>query len=313
MPKISVCMTHYNRPDKLAATLESLARQTRLPDEVFLWDDCSPNDPTKIACSFAGRFPHFVYHRNVTNVGMPRNLNDVIRQATGDYVANLHDADEFHPTLLEKWADTLSKYPDAGLVFCGLDDAAKSGGTGKVWLHDVETYTSGREFFRRHYLGSSSSKIWGTVMVRRSVYEAYLPFDEQFRNWADVDMWMRICRTHGIAYVREALLVLDRTPTAQREFSWGKFIIVHRMPFVNIYRMANTPSELCEWLKIQRRAAYILYLRHLAARAMRGRWRSLLEGLGLAKSVFVQLDKAAFFLAEGERPRSVVFRPVPGR
>lgn len=307
MLRISVCITHYNRPDKLAATLESLAQQTRIPDEVFLWDDCSPNDPTQIAQSYTGRFPHFVYHRNATNLGMPQNLNDVIRQATGDFVANLHDADEFHPTLLEKWAEALSTYPNAGLVFCGVDAAAKSGGDGKVWLHDVEAYTSGREFFRRHYLGSSSSKIWGTVMVRRSVYEMHLPFDAQFRNWADVDMWMRICGTHGIAYIREPLLILDHTPTALRSFSWEKFIIVHRMSFVNIYRMAGTPSELSKWLTMQRCVTYSFYLRHLASRAMRGMWRSLLEGIGLAKSVFFQLDKAVFILAPGEKPRSIVF------
>jgi len=42
MSKVSVCLTHYNRPEKLAATLESLAAQTRAPDEVFMQDDCSP-------------------------------------------------------------------------------------------------------------------------------------------------------------------------------------------------------------------------------------------------------------------------------
>ena len=100
MPRISVCLTHYNRPDKLGATLESLALQTRVPDEVFVWDDCSPNDPTYVIEEWKARFPHFVYHRNDVNLGMPGNLNAVIAQATGDYVANLHDADVFAPTLL---------------------------------------------------------------------------------------------------------------------------------------------------------------------------------------------------------------------
>jgi glycosyltransferase involved in cell wall biosynthesis len=75
MPRISVCLTHYDRPDKLAATLESLARQTRVPDEVLLWDDCSPRDPTEVVRSFEARFPHFVYHRNERNLGMPGHRN----------------------------------------------------------------------------------------------------------------------------------------------------------------------------------------------------------------------------------------------
>ena len=83
MPKISVCLTHYERPEKLAVTLESLARQTRIPDELFLWDDCSKNDPSAIVRQWEGCFPHFVYNRNTTNLGMPGNLNAVIAQATG--------------------------------------------------------------------------------------------------------------------------------------------------------------------------------------------------------------------------------------
>lgn len=126
--KLSVCLTHYNRPHLLGRTLESLARQTRPPDEVFVRDDASPRDPTDVARSFAGRFRHFVYHRNPANLGMPGNLNAVIGQATGDLVANLHDADVFHPTLLEKWEQALHRQPRAGLVFCGLEEPGSRAG-----------------------------------------------------------------------------------------------------------------------------------------------------------------------------------------
>jgi abequosyltransferase len=83
-----------------------------------VWDDCSPRDPTAIALEWRHRFPHFVYHRNPVNLGMPGNLNAVISQATGDFVANLHDADVYAPTLLEKWAAALEQNPEAVLAFC---------------------------------------------------------------------------------------------------------------------------------------------------------------------------------------------------
>ncbi len=298
--KLSVCITHFNRPDKLGATLESLARQTRTPDEVFLWDDCSPNDPTKVALAYRDRFPHFVYHRNDRNLNMPGNLNAVLAQATGDYIANLHDADQFDPTLLKKWESALLGHPRAGLVFCGL------AAPGRVFLEDLPAFCEGGDFFRRVFVGSSGSPIWGTVMVRRAVYERHLPFDPQFRNWADVDMWMRICSTDGIAYVREPLISLDNSP---RSFAWAQFLICHHIIFANLYRMAANREELLRFLDAQRLCTNRCYVRHLAGRLLRGEARLFLEGFRHARDVFVRLPALAYQLDAGKTLRLV---PAPG-
>lgn len=228
-PRISVCLTHYNRPEKLGATLESLSRQTRMPDEIFVWDDCSPNDPTEVVRTWTDRFPHFVYHRNKQNLNMPANLNAVISQATGDYIANLHDADEFDPQLIELWADALEKYPSAGMVFCGLE-SPRPGEAPKLWLNkSISPLSNGIEFFRTRFLYKWSSLIWGTAMVRKSVYEKLLPFRAEFRNWADVDMWMRIALNYDVAYVDQPLIKTDEGDTPLRGFSWEKVFIQHRM------------------------------------------------------------------------------------
>ncbi len=273
MAVVSVCLTHYNRPEKLGATLDSLARQTRAPDEVFVQDDCSPNDPTEVAATFNGRFKKFVYERNEQNLGMPGNLNKVIRKATGDFIANLHDADEFHPRLLEKWVDVLERHPSAGLAFCGYDAQARPSQrhqAGRIWIHELAECTYGRAFFERVYVGSSSSPIWGTVMVRREVYKHHLPFDSQFGMWSDVDMWMRVCGTHDIAYVAEPLIILDNSDTPVRAFHWKKVFVTHKMHFINIDRLARDSQERAAWLAKQRSYSLCAYARHLAGRIKRG-------------------------------------------
>lgn len=282
MSRVSVCLTHYNRPEKLAATLESLVAQTRAPDEVFVQDDCSPKDPTELARQFQGRFKHFVYERNERNLGMPGNLNKVVCKATGDFVANLHDADEFHPQLIEKWGEALRRHPSAGLAFCGYDSQTKSGGgseAGRIWIHDFAACTPGRTFFERVYVGSASSPIWGTVMVRREVYERHLPFDARFGMWSDVDMWMRVCGTHDIAYVAEPLIILDNSDTPVRAFHWEKVSVTHAMHFENIRRMAQDSRERAAWLAKQRGYSLRMYARHLASRMSRGDFRGLAAGL----------------------------------
>jgi len=229
-PRISVCITHYNRPEKLGATLESLARQTQMPDEIFLWDDCSPNDPTEVARAWQNRFPHFVYHRNERNLNMPANLNTVISEASGDFIANLHDADEFDPRLIELWAEALVRNPSAGMVYCGLESPVPGASEPKLWLNaDIMPVTAGLTFFKTHFLHKWSSLIWGTAMVRKSVYDDLMPFRERFRNWADVDMWMRISLNHDVAYVDQPLIKTDEGDTPLRGFDWKKVFIHHRM------------------------------------------------------------------------------------
>jgi hypothetical protein len=234
---------------------------------------------------------------------MPGNLNVVVRQATGDLIANLHDADEYHPTLLEKWEAALLRNSSAGLVFCGLDGARKPGGDGRVWIHEFPELTGGKEFFSRVYAGSAGSPIWGTVMVRREVYERHLPFDPQFRNWADVDMWMRICSTHDISYVAEPLIILDNSPTPVRRFSWSKFLIIHRMPALNIFRMTVAGPERNAWLARQKSCTRRLYLRSLAGRLLHGEIMSFANGLAYFHYAIYRIFKKDLRFTETGRLR----------
>jgi glycosyltransferase involved in cell wall biosynthesis len=252
MPELSVCITHYNRPRGLRASLESLTKQTRPPDEVLVWDDCSPEDPGKIVSEFTPHFKCLRYHRNLRNLGMPGNLNAVIREARGELIANLHDADVYHAQLLECWERALVEHETAGLVFCGLDAKTQCPGKGRIWIHDYSELTPGRTFFERAYVGQTSSPIWGTVMARRAVYQRHLPFDARFGPWADVDMWMRVCGTHDIAYVARPLIVINSDSHFRAEFRWDTLELLLSMHLMNIHRMAQSPEQRQRWLARQR-------------------------------------------------------------
>ncbi|CAA6693606.1 MULTISPECIES: glycosyltransferase family 2 protein [unclassified Lentimonas] len=277
--RISVCITHYNRPESLGATLASLAAQTRMPDEVFLWDDCSPKDPTAVVEEWKDRFPHFVYHRNSENRGMPGNLNDVIQQATGDYVANLHDADIYHPQLLEKWAAALDRAPDAGLVFC-RDSRWDNPRFVQHWTPEPAELTDGVEFFRRHYLGRVDSIIWGTVMVRKTIYDELLPFDLQYQNWADVDLWMRVCGCASIGYVPEQLIALDDNPTHGGGFSFARMRRLQEMVLSNVERIF-LGAELKFAVDLQQDAWRRLWFRWMLGRLKRWQWGEMWNGIRL--------------------------------
>jgi glycosyltransferase involved in cell wall biosynthesis len=263
--------------------LQSLAQQSRPADEVLIWDDHSPQDPSGVINEFYARFSRLKYHRNQGNLGMPGNLNAVIREARGDLIANLHDADLYHPQLLELWERAIVSHPSAGLAFCGLDDKTLSPAGGRMWVHPYKEVTPGREFFEQAFVGQSSSPIWGTVMVRREVYERHLPFDERFGPWADVDMWMRVCDSHDIAYVARPLIMLNPESHFRRHFQWDTIHLLLSMHLLNIHRMAHTSEELGYWLLRQRWHASKTLARLFLGRLVKLEARQLVKGLRMSR------------------------------
>jgi len=275
MARISVCLTHYGRNAKLAATLESLARQTRLPDEVFVWDDHSPEDPVGIAEQFRHRFRRFVYRRNAHNLGMPGNLNAVLAQATGDYVANLHDADLFAPQLLENWTRALDVHRSAAFVFCRVAGRNESQ---DCRLRGCGPLTPGLEFNRRYLLNSwrGSSPIWGTVMVRRSFYQRFLPFESRFGCVADVDMWMRLSIASDVAFVNEALIEAEPGSHFVRGVNWSLVHALRQLHSENVTRFSLATGRAELPLRVRHEAIFAgLNALCVLSLLRRGRWSEL--------------------------------------
>ena len=291
MIKLSVCLTTYNRAPLLDRTLASLASQTRIPDELIISDDCSTDDTEEAVKRWAGRFPRVRYNRNEQNLNMPGNLNRAISFAQGEYIANLHDADEYDPTLLEKWEGALDAFPSAGFVFCGIRGWQHFTRFGDgVILHDVEPLTNGRDFFERHFLHKLSSIVWGTVMARRSAYSEILPFDPAYGFISDVDMWLRMCEKWDVAYVREPLILLDFSPSPWRNFRWDRFELGRKIQLANIHRFfSSQPDRLHKELKRHRLIVQQFYFRRLLGRVYHRDWTGLFEGLRICRELGLPL------------------------
>lgn len=287
LPKISVCVTTYNRDQLLDQTLQSLYAQTRQPDELIVSDNCSTDDTQKVVKKWEKKFPRFHYNRNRQNLGMPRNLNLAVGLATGEYVANLHDGDTFNPAMLEQWERALDTYPSAGFVFCGISGWPHHTEFGNgIILHDVQPFTQGRTFFEKHFLHKFSSIVWGTVMARRMAYDELLPFDPAFSMISDVDMWMRMCLKYDVAYVRKPLIIIDNSPTKWREFDWKRQELTRKMQIVNIQRFYGNQSDLLQHkLSRHKRVVQQHYMSMLLGRLWHQDWPGLREGLRVCRNL----------------------------
>lgn len=90
MPKYSVIVPIYNRPDEMAELLESLTLQTFKDFEVIIVEDNSPNKSDLVAASFKGRLDVHYFFIPGTDRSYRRNYG--MEQATGDYFI-LYDSD----------------------------------------------------------------------------------------------------------------------------------------------------------------------------------------------------------------------------
>src|SRR5882757_3879585 len=104
-PKISVIIPTFNRASLLERTIASVERQSLVPIEILLIDDCSTDDTQQRIASISSAIP-IVYQRLAKNGGGAVARNVGIRLAKGDYVAFLDSDDEWEVDHLE----TLASY-----------------------------------------------------------------------------------------------------------------------------------------------------------------------------------------------------------
>ena len=97
-PLLSVAMTTYQGEKYLAEQLDSILRQSRLPDEIVIGDDASIDSTWEILVRFArsAKVPVRLL-RSRQNVGLNRNIETVMRACRGE-VLILADQDDVWAT-----------------------------------------------------------------------------------------------------------------------------------------------------------------------------------------------------------------------
>ena len=115
-PKVSVCMPACRNSAWFQQALRSALAQSLTNVEIVVTDD-SGGDLREIVTDFSD--PKIRYYPNSNKLGFSGNHCRAIDLATGEYVAFLHDDDQWEADYLTKAAEVLDSNPDVGLVLCG--------------------------------------------------------------------------------------------------------------------------------------------------------------------------------------------------
>lgn len=113
-PTLSVVMATYNGARFVREQLDSLSRQTRLPDELVVCDDGSTDATVDIVTDFARQAPFPVQvKRNAERLGYADNfLHGAATWCQGEIIAFCDQDDVWHEQKLERCAAALCSAPD---------------------------------------------------------------------------------------------------------------------------------------------------------------------------------------------------------
>ena len=169
--------------------LQSILQQTYKHVEVIISDD-SPDEDIKHAIEpYINKLPLFYYH-NKPSLKSPRNWNNALDLAKGDFMLLLHQDDWFHDVnALELFLQAFEKDPKTDFVFC-QNTAIDEGGK-KYILQARPQLLPKLSQKPNHLLLAQVIGPPSNTMLRRSVNVRY---DEQFIWLVDVDYYSRILK-----------------------------------------------------------------------------------------------------------------------
>lgn len=188
---VSITIPFYNAERFIGETIESVLAQTYASWELLLVDDGSHDGSTKIARSYAARFPDkivYLEHESHRNLGVNAARNLGARNSRGEFLAFLDSDDIWLPAKLEMNVSDLNKYPEAGFLFSPTEywyewDPEGNGNR----RNEVPMIAPGDRLYAPPALLAKSLSLGGygvpcpcSFLVRRRAFERVGGFDEEF-------------------------------------------------------------------------------------------------------------------------------------
>jgi hypothetical protein len=212
----SVAMCTYGGARFIGAQLESIAAQTRPPDELVVCDDRSPDETTRIVEGFAARasFPVRLYV-NERNLGSTKNFERAISLCEGDLIALCDQDDVWLPSKLARLEEEFRRRPRAALVFSDAEVADEAGRpTGRrLW----ESVGVGREELERLRAGkglgdllSGATVTGATAALRADLKRLVLPIPEELPLIHDAWIALLAACVAEVSAVEEPLVLYRR-------------------------------------------------------------------------------------------------------
>lgn len=180
--RVSVAMATFNGARHLRAQLDSMVRQSMVPDELVVSDDGSTDETVEILDAFGATAPFAIrILRGEGRLGVTGNFERAIAACTGAFIILADQDDEWMPDRVERSIAALETSPEAGYAF---SDARIMNEDGSLQSDTLWTRIGLGDHRRRRYrsgeqvptLLNGPNFIYGMAMtIRRAFLADVLP------------------------------------------------------------------------------------------------------------------------------------------
>ena len=190
MPKVTIALITYNRPNYLQDAIKGAISQTYKDFELLIMDNGSDFPTRQIIDSFDD--PRIVYRRNPEN--SREFINEAFLYAKGEYLLITHDDDIMMSDMIRRQLEILENDHDVLAVACNMSDIDSRGKILKKITHKLnKDLIFEKEQFIVFYLTRGISLTCPTVMMRLEKFKEHnLKFDTSVGPATDVYFWFMI-------------------------------------------------------------------------------------------------------------------------
>ena len=181
--------------------LETVCTQTCRDYEIIVINDGSTDNSAIIAEEFLNGVEGINYKiLQQKNAGVAAARNNGVAQANGDYLAFLDADDWWETTYLERMAQLIEDYPDAGLYACNYV-YYKPGKT-----HVALNIPTGYINYPKAYYESGAMPVWtGATIIPKVVFDELGGFPVGIKLGEDFLLWAKIALQYEVAFLNEPL------------------------------------------------------------------------------------------------------------
>lgn len=221
--RFSVIIPLYNKAPYIRKALESVLAQTYADYELIIIDDGSTDDSASIVQQFIDErlkvkveetsgavtstynLSPITYKLSVrlitqSNAGVSAARNSGVAASSGDYIAFLDADDWWEPTYLERMAQLIADYPEAGLYACNYV-YYKPGKT-----HVALNIPTGYINYPKAYYESNAMPVWtGATIILKRVFEEMGGFPVGIKLGEDFLLWAKTAMHYPVAFCEEPL------------------------------------------------------------------------------------------------------------
>jgi glycosyltransferase involved in cell wall biosynthesis len=208
-PKISLVMTVYNQETFLKKAIKSILEQSFSDFEFLILDDASTDKSLEVIRGF--RDKRIKVFQNKKRKGLSKNLNFLIKQSKGKYIARMDGDDVSEKGRLANQVAFLDKHPEVALVCSWAKIINK-----EDELVGEFSYPTDYGEIRKNILNYNPF-VHPSAMFRKNIFEKIGGYDKNLFYSQDYDLFLKFVSQYPCVNLPKFLLKFRWQPDFKKQ------------------------------------------------------------------------------------------------